>query len=103
LNDELLEQVMKYSSFDYMKDKFDIERRLFEKKMIDNIQNKELAAHRREIFMAESGIKVVRNGEINGWKSFLTPEQTRQIDNRFITTCKECQGLEHYWSRWNIF
>ncbi|CAF1048168.1 unnamed protein product [Adineta steineri] len=103
LNDELLEKVLKYSSFDYMKNKYDAERRLFEKNIIDNIEDKEAAAQRREIFMNESGIKVVRKGEINDWKSFMTPEQSRQIYDRFMATCKECEGLENYWLKWNIF
>jgi hypothetical protein len=103
LSDELLGRVMQHSSFDYMKDKFDAERRLFEAKIIDNMEDKVAAAQRREIFMAESGIKVVRKGEINDWKSFMTSDQSRRIYDRFIETCKECEGLEKYWTQWNIF
>ena len=94
---------MQHSSFDYMKDKFDAERRFFEAKIIDNMKDQEVAAHRREIFKAESAIKVVRKGQINDWKSFMTQEQSRRIYDRFMDTCKECEGLEKYWSQWNIF
>ncbi|CAF0983541.1 unnamed protein product [Rotaria sordida] len=38
LNDQLLEKIMKYASFDYMKGKFDDERRKFEGKFIENIK-----------------------------------------------------------------
>ncbi|UJR19562.1 hypothetical protein I4U23_022692 [Adineta vaga] len=103
LTDELLQQIMQYSSFDYMKDKYDAERRLFEASIIDSIEDSELAARRREIFQAESQIKVVRKGEINDWKSFMTSEQSQQIHQRFLEICKECEGLENYWSKWNIF
>ncbi len=103
MSDELLERVMQHSSFDYMKDKFDAERRMFEAEIIENMEDKEAAAQRREIFIAESEIKVVRKGQINDWKSFMTPEQSRRIYDRFKEMCKECEGLENYWSKWNIF
>ncbi|CAF0973550.1 unnamed protein product [Didymodactylos carnosus] len=103
LSDELLEQVMQHSSFDYMKDKFDAERRMFEAKIIENTEDKIAAAQRREKFIAESEMKIVRKGEINDWKSFMTPEQSRRIYDRFMATCKNCEGLENYWSKWNIF
>jgi hypothetical protein len=86
-----------------MKNKYDAERRLFEKNIIENMEDQEAAAQRREIFMAESGIKVVRKGEINDWKSFMTTKQSRQIDDRFMAACKDCEGLKNYWSKWNIF
>ena len=86
-----------------MKNKFDAERRLFEAEVIENMDDKVAAAERREIFMAESEITVVRKGKINDWKSFMTPEQSRQIYDRFIETCKKCEGLKDYWSKWNIF
>ena len=86
-----------------MKDKFDAERRIFEAKIIENTEDKIAAAQRREKFIAESEMKIIRKGEINDWKSFMTPEQSRRIHDRFMATCKKCEGLENYWSKWNIF
>jgi hypothetical protein len=103
LNDQLLEKVMKHASFEYMKGKFDNERRLFEAKFIKTIKNKTVAARRREIFMAESELKTIRKGEINDWKSFMTSEQNRRMYHRFMAACEECDELKNYWSKWNVF
>ena len=103
LTDELLGRVMQHSSFSYMKNNFDAERRLFEAQIIEKIEDNQAAAERREIFMAESGIEVVRKGIINDWKSYLTPEQSEQIGARFSEICQECEGLKDFWSPWKIF
>ncbi len=94
---------MKHASFEYMKGKFDNERRLFEAKFIKSIEDKEVAAQRQEIFMAESELKTVRKGEINDWKSFMTSEQNDRMYRRFIAACEGCNELESYWKKWNVF
>lgn len=86
-----------------MKDKFDHERRAFEQKFIKTIKDQDFAAWRQQIFEAESNLKTVRKGEINDWKSLMTEEQSQQIYQRFIETCRKCDGLENYWSKWNVF
>ncbi|CAF2093990.1 unnamed protein product [Rotaria magnacalcarata] len=103
LTHHLLERVMKHASFDYMKGKFDHERRTFEKKFIDSIEDNAVAAQRQQIFMAESNLQTIRKGEINDWKSIMTPQQSRRIYQRFIDACQGCDGLENYWSKWNVF
>ncbi len=103
LDDQLLDRVMNYSSFEYMKANFDNERRQFEAKFIENIKNKILAARRKEIFKAESELKIIRKGEINNWRSFMTPEQNHRMYLRFLVACEGCDGLENYWSKWNVF
>ncbi|CAF1044871.1 unnamed protein product [Adineta steineri] len=103
LNDELLGKVMKHSSFDYMKDKFDVERRIFTENSIKKMEDKIEAAKRHEAFAKLSEVKFVRKGKINDWKSMMTPEQSGRIYDRFMILCKECEGLENYWSKWNIF
>jgi hypothetical protein len=100
MNDQLLANVMKYSSFDYMKDRFDVERRLFEATTIDAIDDKQTADQQRELFMNEENLKTVRKGEINDWKSFMTREQCARIDARFRQTCIDCDDLINYWSQW---
>lgn len=89
LDDQLLERVLKHASF--------------EATFIRSIKNKEVAARRHEIFMAESELKTVRKGDINDWKSFMTSEQSDRIYQRFLTACEECDELENYWSKWNVF
>ena len=86
-----------------MKSKFDNERRLFEAEFIESIEDTIVAAQRHELFMAESQLKQIRKGEINDWKSFMTPEQSHRMYDRFMAICKECDGLELYWSKWNVF
>ena len=86
-----------------MKNKFDDERRKFEAKIIADMDDKEVAVERQQKFAAELDVKIVRKGEINDWESFLTPEQSRQIYDRFLEICRQCAGLENYWSKWNIF
>jgi hypothetical protein len=103
LDDQLLEKVLKYSSFEYMKDNLDNERRLFEAKIIESIQNEIIAAQRKEIFEAESKLKTTRKGEINNWKSFMISEQSHRRYRRFLTVCEGCDGLDNYWSKWNVF
>ena len=90
---------MKHASLEYMNGKFDNERRLFEAKFIATIKNKTVVAQRRGIFMAESQLKTIRKGEINDWKSFMTPEQNHRIYHRFIAACEGCDELKNYWSK----
>ena len=94
---------MKQASFDYMKGKFDNERRRFEAKFIESIEDKAVAAQRHEIFVAESELQTVRKGEINDWKTFMTVEQSDRIYHRFKEVCQGCDGLEKYWTKWNVF
>jgi hypothetical protein len=103
LDDQLLEKVMKQASFEYMKGKFDNERRLFEAKFIGSIEDEIVAARRHEIFMAESELKTIRKGEINDWKSFMTSEQSDRMYRRFKAACEGCDELENYWTKWNVF
>jgi hypothetical protein len=86
-----------------MKANFDKERRQFEAKFIESIKNKSVAARRNEIFKAESELKTIRKGEINNWKEFITPEQSHRMYLRFLVACEGCDGLENYWSKWNVF
>lgn len=86
-----------------MKTKFDAERRLFEKQIIDNIDDEDDANRRREIFDAEQNIQVVRQGKINGWKSYLTSEQNERINARFLDICANCEELKDFWSSWKVF
>lgn len=79
-----------------MKGKFDAERRLFERDAIEKIPNERVAAQRREIFNAESQIQVIRQGEINGWKSHLSSKQSELIDERLQRIFVECSGLERF-------
>lgn len=94
---------MQQTSFDYMKGRFDDERRRFEAKFIESIEDKATAAQRREIFVAESGMKTVRKGELNDWKSYMTAEQSDRIYHRFKEICQGCDELENYWTKWNVF
>lgn len=103
LTGDLLKSVLEHSSFEYMKTKFDAERRLFEAEIIESIDDEEEAARRREIFQAESNIQVVRQGKINGWKSHLTSEQNERLTARFLEICADCEGLRDFWSQWGVF
>lgn len=94
---------MHYSSFEYMKANFDSERRAFEEKFIESIDNELVADRRREIFEAESGLKTIQNGKINNWKSLMTLEQNQRMYQRFLIACQGCDGLEKYWLKWNVF
>ena len=86
-----------------MKSKFDSERRQFEAKFIENMEDKTVAAERHEIFMAESDLTTIRKGEINDGKSFMTSEQNARMYRRFKAACEGCDGLENYWTKWNVF
>lgn len=86
-----------------MKNNFDDQRRLFERKFIENIQNERIAQRRRDIFEKESNLKTIQNGKINDWKSMLTSQQYQRIYQKLLITSQQCQGLEHYWAKWNIF
>ena len=103
LTEDLLKCVLEHSSFEYMKTKFDAERRLFEAEIIENIDDEDEMARRREIFQAESNIQVVRQGKINGWKSHLTIDQSDRLEARFLQICADCDGLRDFWSQWGVF
>ena len=86
-----------------MKDNFDRERRKFEEKIIKNMEDSAATDWRREIFVGEEKMTTVRKGEINDWRSFLSEEQSQRIDNRFKEICIDCDGLENFWSKRNVF
>ena len=98
-----MERVLTYSSFSYMKENFDQERRKFEENIIKNMEESTDADWRSEIFAGEEKMTTVRKGEINDWKCFLSEEQSRRMGDRFKEICADCDGLENYWSKWNVF
>ena len=102
LTDELLEKVVQYSSFDYMKGKYDDERHVTRAKAIEKIEDEVEAARLRETF-GPTNFKIMRKGEMNDWKSYMTPEQNQRITDRFLEMCQQCDGLKEHWSKWNIF
>ncbi|CAM4906997.1 unnamed protein product [Rotaria socialis] len=103
LTDQLLHKVIHYSSFEYMKNKYDNERRKFEGKYIQEIQDEIVRARMLKQLDGEPNMEIVRKGEINDWKTFMSQEQSQRIKEKFIETCQKCDGLESYWSKWNIF
>ncbi|CAF4739932.1 unnamed protein product [Rotaria sp. Silwood1] len=103
LTEELLQKVILYSSFNYMKNKYDDERRKFEMIYIEEIEDEIARARMLKQFDGDPNMELVRKGQINDWKTFMSLEQSERIKNKFIETCQKCDGLESYWSKWNIF
>ena len=101
LTTELLEKVIEYSSFQYMRGKYDLERRAFELQTIKSTNDDQLAAEMQKHFDGEVNLKYIRQGAVNGWKSYMTPEQSQRIEDRFNEICQKCDGLESYFAKWD--
>jgi len=86
-----------------MKSKYDDERQLFHAKRINEITDNIVHDRLLKQFEGEQDLKLVRKGQINDWKSYMTSEQCQQIKDRFTEICQRCDGLGNYWSKWNIF
>lgn len=86
-----------------MKNKYDDERRKFEAKYIEEIKDEVVRTRMLKQLDGDSDMNLIRKGQINEWKIYMSLEQSQRINNKFIDTCQKCEGLKSYWSQWNIF
>lgn len=102
MNETLVQDVLKSTSFEYMKDKYDYERRMAEADYISKIEDETDAEYRWQVFRAEADMKVVRKGVINDWKTIMNAEQSERINTQFIKLCQRCDGLSEFWKNWSF-
>jgi hypothetical protein len=88
LTDELLENVTIFSSFNYMKENFDVNRKAFEADIPHSVP--ELRNDRVS----------VRKGAVGDWKTMLSDEQSRRINDQFREKTRKHTELRGYWDRY---
>lgn len=83
INDELLESTAIVSSFDYMK----------------------RAEYNKKITRAHTGVtfQFLRKGIVGDWRSVLSSEQSRLLDERFKEKTKNIPELNTLWDKYNVF
>jgi hypothetical protein len=96
LTDDVLEKIVLYSSFDYMKDHFSeayTNQTLIS--LADESSNVPLPSNRQNLKKLDSRI-LVRKGEVGGWRSSLTEKQSQYIDQVFTEKTADLHGLNEF-------
>lgn len=90
LNDGLLEKVLKYSSFDYMKGRYDDARNYFD------LQQQVKSGDKRSFDFCP--LTIVQKGVVGGYRSIMSKQQIQALDRMIKTLQQEMPGLEMLWS-----
>ena len=77
---QLISQVIYYSSFDYMKNKYDDdERRKFEPQYIQDMTDQVVRDRMLTQFDSNSSLELVQKDQINVWRIWMFDEQSQRI------------------------
>jgi hypothetical protein len=82
-NENLLNQVKEYSSFDYMKKNFD-----------SSLND----AFTQRGQPRKDSMKFIRKGLVGDWKSLMTEEQSQRLDAIIAEKTQHMKGLDEFWS-----
>lgn len=93
IDEQLIDKVKRYSSFEYLKQHFDRERTEYERLFIENIQDQTIRQRRQIIFQQEKHLKTIRNGKVNQSKSLMSEEQIERICHKLSMTCPQVKSL----------
>lgn len=91
MNDELLEKLATFSSFTYMKENFDAKRKISEANALHTVP--ELRNDRIS----------TRKGIIGDWKTMLSEEQSRKMNDRFKEKTCDHPDLRAFWDEYGVF
>ncbi len=83
--DELLDRVATFSSFEYMKKNFDKARNNFSTQMMANA------------ITIGAPLTYVRNGTVGNWKSCMNEEQNEQFDKDLVEKMRDMPEFETLW------
>ena len=88
LNETLLEQVLKYSSFDYMKDRYDNARNYFDQQQLSNDSRS----------FGFCPLTIVQKGVVGSHRSVMSKEQIQRLNMISQKMEYDMPGLKMFWT-----
>jgi hypothetical protein len=106
LTNDLLERVVKYSSFNYMKEHYDKANRVFyaqPESTIAQTAGPHFAAFKKRNdelnkLAPDREVSFVREGKVHNWASFITEEQSRRLDKIIAEETRDLRGLDAFFN-----
>lgn len=94
LNDNLYERILTYSSFDYMKERYDKAYLAQARILLANESSTNSCPINKTNLTNYNKLELVRKGTVGGWSSIMNEEQFKRLDKIFVEKTKDMVGLD---------
>lgn len=98
LKDDLLEHTAYYSSFAYMKERFDTAYTAGMKVKLADGSLSAAAPGMKKMLEELDEMELVRAGVVGGWSAIMSEKQSQRLDKVFLEKTKDMPGLDRFFS-----